>query len=269
MSDSEITQSVPRVSIITAAFNAEKTIKDTVESIRRQTLLDWEHIIIDDGSTDNTLAMLYDFEREDPRLRVVHQKNARQAAARNAALRFARSEYIAIIDADDQAYPERLEKQVNYLDQHKEINVIGAWATDVQASTGKVLGIQRRRETHDDLIRHIYKECPFITSTVTARRSFFSETGGFRADYTPAEDYDLWFRGCHLGGYHNLQEPLVTYSCRQDINWKSPLTSARVILEAAYRDRRIWTHSWYALRPIAAVALAKLLLLTQKPQATH
>lgn len=269
MFDPEILQSVPRISVIIAAFNAEKTIKDTVESIRCQTLKDWEHIIVDDGSTDNTLKMLHHFERKDPRLCVVHQKNARQAAARNTALRLARAEFIAIIDADDQAFPERLEKQVEFLEQHKEINVLGAWAIDIQASTGKLLGIQHRRETHDDLVRHIYKECPFITSTVIARRWFFSEMGGFRPNLTPAEDYDLWLRGSCIGGYHNLQEPLVNYSRRHGLSWRSAFYSARVILGAVHRDRRILTHSWYAFRPIAAAAIVKLQLLTQGQQATN
>jgi glycosyltransferase involved in cell wall biosynthesis len=257
MFDPGIMQYVPRVSVITAAFNAEKTIKETVDSIRCQTLKDWEHIVVDDGSTDNTLKMLHQFEREDPRFRVVHQKNAKQAAARNTALPLAKAEFIAIIDADDQAIPERLEKQVRFLEENKKIDVLGSWANDIQSSTGKPLGIQYRRETHDDLVRNIYKECPFITSTVIARRAFFLKMGGFRPHLTSAEDYDLWLRGYRFGRYHNLQEPLVMYSCRDGMSWKSAFTSARVILGAANRDKQLFSHSGYALRPIAYAAFSK------------
>lgn len=259
--DPENELSIPRISIITAAFNAEKTIRATVESIRLQTLRNWEYIVVDDGSTDNTLKILRQLEREEYRLHAIHQKNARQAAARNAGIRLARGEFIAIIDADDQALPERLEKQVSYLDQHKEIDVLGAWAVDVEPISGHLQGIQRRRETHDDLRMHIYKESPFITSTVIARRWFFIEMKGFRTNLTPVEDYDLWLRGYRYGKFHNLQEPLVYYARRQRMRWKSAIYSARVILEAALREKKLLSHFWYALRPLAYAAISKLSLM--------
>ena len=108
----------PLVSIITPAYNAGSFIGETIESVLRQTYEHWEMIIVDDGSMDNTAEVVKSFS--DPRVHYLHQKNAGQSSARNLAIEAAKGKYIALLDHDDIFYPDKLTKQVAYMEAHPD-----------------------------------------------------------------------------------------------------------------------------------------------------
>ncbi len=235
----------PLVSVISPAYNAASTLAACIESIRCQTYTNWEHIVVDDGSTDESWELLQTLASQDKRLRVLWQANAGQGAARNTAIQGARGDYIALLDADDWALPERLAVQVSFMEAHPDVDVLGGAIINV-SETGQELGIERVPAGHDTLAKSIYRICPFFTSTVVARPHFFQVLGGFAEDLPRAQDYDLWFRGYRRFRYDNLDIPLVYY--RRDVkpSWRNAYYSMRVILRAARREKRLATHGWYA-----------------------
>lgn len=110
------------VSIITPAYNASKVVGETIESVQKQTFKDWEMIIVDDCSTDNTLEIIEEYAKNDSRIVVLkHEKNSGVAAARNTALKKATGNYIAFLDSDDMWHPEKLQKQIEFMEQNNYV----------------------------------------------------------------------------------------------------------------------------------------------------
>src|SRR5439155_26072880 len=112
----------PVVSVITPAFNAVHRLGDCVASIRSQSFGNWEHVVVDDGSTDATWALLEELKAQDARLRTIRQVNAGPGSARNAAMKVASGKYFAFLDADDRATPHRLTAQVDFLGDHPAVH---------------------------------------------------------------------------------------------------------------------------------------------------
>ena len=109
-----------KVSIITPSWNSEKYIKKTIESVQNQTYLNWEMIIVDDCSSDNTVKIVQEISKKDPRVRILKQNtNGGAAKARNRSLNEATGRYIAYLDADDIWKPSKLEKQIQFMKEHK------------------------------------------------------------------------------------------------------------------------------------------------------
>ena len=245
--------SSPTVSLVMPAYNAAETLRSSVQSLLEQTFTDWEAIIVDDGSTDNTLAVLRELERLDPRIHVYVQTNQRQGAARNKGLSLSRGRYIAFLDADDIALPERFQRQVAYLDENPEVTVLGTGRIDFDAATGIELGTFIHPEMHEALSAHIFTQCPFSTSSVMARAQFFHQRQ-FDPTMPPCEDHDLWLRSYRDPGvcYHNLQEPLVRYACRRYLGW-GHYQQVYCMHRRALKAEGKWPrHAWYALRPLIA-----------------
>jgi glycosyltransferase involved in cell wall biosynthesis len=256
----------PVVNIITPAHNAAQTLRTCVESIRAQSFQGWEHIIVDDGSTDDTWALLNDLSRGDTRLRIMRQANTGQGQARNVAIKGARGKYIALLDADDWSLPERLETQAAFLEAHPEVDVLGGAIINISAA-GEDLGVSRLASDHDTLAADIYRRCPFFTSTVMGREMFFRTLGGFAENRSMqrVEDYDLWLRGFSRFRYHNLQTPLCYYRRNTTPSWRDAYCSARVVAKAIRRDKKSFTQGRYVLKPFLAVAFQHLGLLPFHP----
>src|SRR5262249_11393927 len=120
------TSSAPTVSVVMPVYNTESYLTDSIGSILRQTYLDWELICVDDGSNDGSLGILRRFETKDPRVRVITRPNTGVTRARNDGMAVARGRYIAVMDSDDIALTERLERQVDYMESHPACVGLGA-----------------------------------------------------------------------------------------------------------------------------------------------
>lgn len=201
---------MPRVSVLMSVFNGARYLRESVESIVSQTYADFEFIIVDDGSTDDSAQVLRSYQ--DPRIQVIFQNNCGLAAALNRGLAQARGEFVARQDQDDVSLPDRLASQVRYLDRKRDVALVGTGAQLVSAD-GSLRQISRQL-TDSVLLRWALLFCnPFIHSSVMIRRQALEEVGKYTTDpqRQPPEDYELWSRIALRWNVVNLPEPFLRY----------------------------------------------------------
>ena len=199
---------IPRVSVFIPVYNREHYIPVAVNSMLAQSFTDFELIVVDDGSTDRTLEVLSRYS--DPRLRIARNpSNLGIPATRNHGLELARGEFIALLDSDDHSYPERLARQVAWLDAHPDIVQIGSWCSFMDAD-GRMLDKVRRQPLDPDEIRaHLLFHCPIINRTVMARTAALKAIG-YDTAFPRCQDYEMHCRLIEAGQrLANLPELLV------------------------------------------------------------
>jgi glycosyltransferase involved in cell wall biosynthesis len=201
------TNRAPTVSVTMCVFNGEAFVGQAIESILGQTFADLELIVVDDGSTDGTAAVLAGYS--DPRLQVLSKPHLGIPKARNHALSQARGEFIAVLDADDMAHPTRLAHQVDYLCQHPPIVVLGSGYLQVDLMRNRTLEIMPPR-TNDAIRRAMVTGNPICHSSAMIRRSALDRAGHYSESFSFSEDYELWSRLAQVGELCNLDEVLVT-----------------------------------------------------------
>jgi len=201
----------PLVSVLMPAYNAERYIGEAIESILNQTFDDFELVVVNDCSTDNTPKIIEDFAENDGRIRVLHnEKNLKLSRSLNRGIQVARGKYIARMDADDISLPGRLESQVKYMEENPEVGVSGGTMIIIN-ETNAVIG-KRRYWTGDEEIRkRIFRFSPFCHPAIIIRKSVLKKSGLYNHYYNPAEDYDLYFRIGQCAKFGNLREPLIKY----------------------------------------------------------
>lgn len=199
----------PCVSVVMPVFNGEKYLVDAINSILSQTLTDLELVVIDDGSTDESVAIVTSIH--DSRIRVVrNERNMGLPFTRNKGINAATGLYIAFLDCDDIAEPTRLEKQVAFLDENPEFGLVGSWAKIIDSDgklTGQVLRIDYKPEEIPVIL--LFQNC-FVQSAVTMRRSAIPENG-YDISIAYAEDYELWTRMAENMRMYNYPEALSRY----------------------------------------------------------
>ncbi|MEW4571272.1 glycosyltransferase [Tautonia sp. JC769] len=205
----------PTVSVQMAAYNAERYVAEAVESILAQTFADFEFLIIDDGSTDQTRAILERYGQADRRIRIISRPNRGIVETRNELLGLGRGEFVAIMDADDVAMPLRLERQVDYLRQHPECLAVGS-AVRVIDPDGDPLCVWNEDALTHEQIDRIHLEggsrgAVINQPAILMRAAAVQALGGFRRRFEPAEDLDLYLRLAEVGRLANLPEPLLCY----------------------------------------------------------
>lgn len=202
----------PKVSVLMAVYNAEKYLPEAVDSILGQSFTDFECLIVDDGSTDHSLEIINSYR--DPRIEVVRNpRNLGLTRTLNRGLDLARGEYIARMDSDDVSLPERLDRQVAYLDAHPQVGVCGTWAKDID-SRGVVTGV-RETPVGKDLEREYWRPSPIIHPSAMIRRSHL---GRLRYDerIPYAQDFDLWLRIRAEHKLGNLPKHLLLYRVHRE-----------------------------------------------------
>jgi glycosyltransferase involved in cell wall biosynthesis len=200
----------PAVSVMMPVRNGEAWLGQGIASVLSQELADFELLIVDDGSSDRTPLVLEQFARADARIRVIRQEPQGVVAALNCALAAARAPYLARLDADDRAMPERLGRQHAFMQAHSEIVLLGSGAEVIDQS-GAVVDRLSPPTGGAELARILRRSNPFIHSTVMMRAAPVRELGGYRAAFLAAEDYDLWLRMAERGEIANLPDQLIQY----------------------------------------------------------
>lgn len=213
----------PIVSVVMSVYNGERYLCDAIESICQQTFRDFEFIIVDDGSTDNTKGILEKYVQKDRRILLSqNERNVGLTRSLNKGLTVARGEYIARQDADDVSLPERLATQVAYLRGHAEIGLLGTayYLVDFQ---GKCIG-QAQPPLSDSGIRwRLLFHNAFCHTSVMFNRKLTRDVGLFyNEDLLFSQDYDLWTRMLEHTSGANLETPLVCLRVHQ-----SSITSLR------------------------------------------
>ena len=233
------------VTFVMSVFNEEYKLANAIESILNQNYPFWFLILVNDGSTDDTQKVINHYQKIDERITcIVNKTNKGLAYSLNKAIENCNTKYIARMDADDIAYPGRLEAQLNYLEKHPEIDVLGT-AAEVVTSAGNKK-IIHKPQNHNVIASSIEKINPFFHSSVMMRSSFINHLGGYDPECLRAQDYDLWLRGVDKFSYHNLQEVLIPYLSRNQ-SFKSIYYGLRIRIINAYRRRRILIGSLKAL----------------------
>lgn len=204
----------PLVSVIMTVYNAEKYLVQAVESILAQTFKDFEFIIINDGSTDRSESILQEFQRQDRRIKVTSRDNVGLTASLNEGLGYARGRYIARMDADDVALPERFAKQVEFLEERSDYVAVGSRVMLIDPE-GLPLCSFARETNHEEIDRnHITADCSgsqIVHPAAMLRRDALQKVGGYREGMEPAEDLDLFLRLAEIGRIANLPEILLQY----------------------------------------------------------
>ena len=185
--------SSPAVSVVLTVYNRARFAAEAIDSILAQTLADFELIIVDDGSTDDSPKVIADYAKRDSRVIVISQKNAGLAAARNAGAKKARADLLAFMDDDDHSLPTRLQKQADFLHSHSDIDCCVPW-TSVMNESGKL--IRAANKPPSPLIFPVeFSHAPCLTGapTMIRRRAFWS-VGGFREYFRIMEELDFTLR---------------------------------------------------------------------------
>jgi glycosyltransferase involved in cell wall biosynthesis len=200
---------MPKVSVIIPAYNAMAYLPGTVDSLQKQTFVDFEAIIVNDGSSDNIETWVA--QLTDPRIQCITQHNQGPSAARNTGIDHAQGEYIAFLDADDLWDASKLEKQVQVLDSNSEVGLVYTWAALMDQHgnpTGRIVKSEAQGKVWQQLIEHNFVSCG---STPLIRRACFDRVGKFDLDLRGPEDRDMWLRIASQYPFAVVKEPLVYY----------------------------------------------------------
>ncbi|MBV9852397.1 MAG: glycosyltransferase [Armatimonadetes bacterium] len=221
---------MPEISIITPYYNGRRHIEETLRSVRAQVFADWEHIIVDDGSTDDAAGLLAAYAKGDPRLRVVAQENGGVAAARNRGYAEAHpaARYVLFLDQDDLLHPDMLLTLRALLDGRSDL--VGAYALshglgsagDLRVGMVEACSLGRRGVVGGGLVAWpahqpttlavlAFCNCIFSPGQVLIRRSSLDLVGEFDPSTCPADDYDMWIRLSRHGDLGFVDRALFFY----------------------------------------------------------
>lgn len=237
------TPDAPTISVLLPVYNGERHLARALQSVLDQSFTDFELLVLDDGSRDGAPAILKRFAAADGRIRLVSRENRGLVATLNELIGMARGRYLARMDADDIALPDRFARQVAFLDAHPEVVCLGGaqalideegrYLTDLVPPTGDA-GIQARILAGHGAICH---------PTAMIRAEAMAAAGGYDPAMRHCEDLDLWLRLGEIGRLANLAEVVLKYrlSTRSvsALNWEEQRRNGRAACEAAWARRGI------------------------------
>lgn len=197
----------PTVSVIMPAYNASRFLSEAITSILEQTFTDFELLIVDDGSTDTSTEIARSFG--DNRIVIIERAHHGLVPTLNAGLEAARGTYLARMDADDIAEPQRLERQLDHL-RETQACVCGTFATTID-ERGAPVGSIAVPTTDAAIRRHLLRHNPFIHPSIMMHRVVIATVGRYRERFRHVEDYELWSRVVPRFTVSNIPEPLLQY----------------------------------------------------------
>ncbi|WP_299413487.1 glycosyltransferase [Acaryochloris sp. IP29b_bin.148] len=227
---------MPKVSVIITTYNSMPYFPETLTSVLRQSFTDFEIIIIDDGSTDQTTT--WTSQINDPRVKLISQSNQGVSVARNTGISHAQGKYLAFLDGDDLWKTTKLEQQVRLLDDYSEIGLVHTWLAliDEQSHlTGRVMQPVAEGEVWQQIIENNMVAC----SAAMVRRCCLEKVGGFDPDLLVAEDWDLWIRLAASYPFAVIRKPLVEYRLHTQSKSKrypAMVQNFHVIIERAFES---------------------------------
>ena len=200
------------ITVLMSAYNAARFLPQAIESVLGQTHRDFEFIIIDDGSTDDTLALTRSYAGKDSRIKIITRENRGFAPSLNEGMQKASGEWIARIDADDVMMPNRLERQIEFLQKHPDLVVASSLVFYIDG-TDRVIGKNQskfttRQAVADCVAQHL--PVGFHHPAVIFRKTVIESLGGYRSAFSPAEDMDLWNRVIDAGHAVLVQDEHLT-----------------------------------------------------------
>lgn len=236
---------MPKVSVAMSVYNGAEYLRASIDSVLTQTFDDFEFIIVDDGSTDRSAEIIRSYT--DSRIVLHQQSNQGVATALNQALRLAHGEYVARQDADDLSLPERFLKQVEFLDTHPEVAVVGTAATLIDC-TGRCFSTFMPFTRHERLVKELKRGvCPLMHGAVMLRNTALLQSGLYNPAFNWMQDVELWLR---ISQYHRLanmrdvlyhfrkHDSSITYKARIDLRIREFAKTGKLQPETKVED---WT----------------------------
>lgn len=201
-----------KISVLLPVYNSKRWLTKAVQSVCIQTIRDFELIAIDDGSTDASLSLLRNLQKLDGRIIIISRRNTGIVGALNDGLAIAKGEFIARMDGDDIAHPNRFERQLQFMETHPECVALGS-ATVLIDSMGGTIGEYRPPECHDAIVAQLLtgNGAALVHPSVLFRKSALLDISGYDPAWCKAEDLDLFFRIAEKGQLANLNEDLLKY----------------------------------------------------------
>jgi glycosyltransferase involved in cell wall biosynthesis len=197
----------PKITVLMPAYNAGNYIAEAIASVLAQSFTDFEFLIVNDGSTDNTLDVIHSFG--DSRIIVISQNNQGVASALNTGLHYARGKYIARFDADDICHPKRLEIQYDFMRSNSGYYILGSAADYMDMSGSYVFNYQPPGYSDEQIKQLDYAQCPFIHSTVFYQKDVIVAAGGYNKNALGFEDHLLWRSLVLAGKAFNFSQSLI------------------------------------------------------------
>lgn len=231
----------PAVSVLIPVRNCAPYLDAALESLAAQTFTDFEIVLVDNGSTDGTDAVIAAWARREPRLRPFRLERPGLSESLNFAASKARAPLLARLDGDDVALPDRLALQVEAMAKRPSLGLLGS-AAELIDSSGRYVGALDRPVTDAALRRFLETGCGFVHSSIMMRRAAFDAAGGYRKGLNVAEDYDLWLRMAEVTELANLPRRLVRYRLHTASNTaRRPVRQAIAVacVTAAREARRL------------------------------
>ncbi len=226
----------PIVSIVMSVYNSQRYLCSAVESILAQTFSNFEFIVINDGSTDRSLKILRDFQKQDHRIRVISRDRTGLTPALNEGIRLAKGHFIARMDADDVAYPQRFEQQVHFLNKYPACVAVGCALLLIDPD-GEAIAERHPLVPHDSIVLSLLSGNTAIPHpSAMIRREALVSVGAYREDFEYAQDLDLWLRLCETGELANLGKILMQYRLHEQSITAKHLTRQAECAERAVRD---------------------------------
>lgn len=206
----------PKISVLMPVYNGDDYVGLAIQSILDQTFKDFEFIIVDDCSTDKSWKIIKKYAAADKRIIIIrNKKNLRATKTLNRGLWQAFGKYVARMDADDWSYPDRLQKQFNFMENHPKVGVSGG-SIEICDRSLKVLNV-RRYPLNDTLARKIiFRYSPFAHPATIWRRSLLNEVGGYNENIPLTQDYELYFRIGKICKFGNLSDVLLKLRTHDD-----------------------------------------------------
>ena len=198
----------PKISVVMPAYNAEKYIAETIDSILSQTFSDFEFIIINDASTDSTQEIIESYK--DQRIQLINnEQNQGVAKSLNIGLAAATGKYIARMDADDISLPQRFQIQFDFMEQHPDIDICGSW----METFGSKKEIIKVPLSHEDIRDNTFFSCAIMHPSIVFKHSLNLR---YSSEFPRAEDYDLWCKKINKWKFANIPEVLMLYRIHEN-----------------------------------------------------
>ena len=211
-----------------SCYNAEKTVARAIESILLQTFSQFEFVIIDDCSADQTLSIIRKYEKRDSRIRVVkNEKNLGLSASLNKGIEASKAPIIARMDADDESVPDRLYVQYSHLSDNQHIDIVGSGIV-LRDSNGRIVGERILPTFHNDIVKRIFRKPILYHPTILIRKRVFDTIASYNPNLKWAEDADLWYRIYDRVTFSNINRALVIYTVKEKLSIRNALTNIRV-----------------------------------------
>jgi len=204
-------ENAPLISVVMAVYNGAEYLDEAIKSILEQTLTAFEFLILDDGSKDNSLKIIQKYASSDSRIILITRENRGFAFSLNEMLAIAKGKYIARMDQDDIALKNRFELQIQYLENHPEVAVLGGGCHMIDHK-GRYLTTLTHPETNEEIQSKILVgHCAISHPSAMIRRKILMDNGGYDLDYGLVEELDLWLRLGEQADLANLREPIIKY----------------------------------------------------------